>query len=151
ENWHSIIRSGLKNMSGTKYQLVGAAYGAGIYLSNASSMSAGYSTPFDERHISKNCLGKGCCFSMFRIGGTMSLMAVVEVVDTPAAYQYNQNREGRGDQVVVVKEEKWCSIRMLVAYGGHPPNVDLDAITQNAKHDIQYLRSFTRPHQQLGV
>jgi poly [ADP-ribose] polymerase 6/8 len=42
ENWHSIIRQGLRNASGTKLQVNGAAYGKGIYLSTSSSMSLGY-------------------------------------------------------------------------------------------------------------
>ena len=61
ENWHSILRKGLINASGTKYQvgeitirynmfiivsavlqLHGAAYGKGIYLSPLSSISFGY-------------------------------------------------------------------------------------------------------------
>jgi len=33
ENWHAIIRTGLRNASGTKLQVNGAAYGKGIYLS----------------------------------------------------------------------------------------------------------------------
>jgi hypothetical protein len=41
-NWHSILRTGLKNMSGSKYQANGAAYGAGIYLAADSSTSLGY-------------------------------------------------------------------------------------------------------------
>ena len=43
ENWHSIMRNGLMNASGTKFQLHGAAYGAGIYLSPHASVSFGYS------------------------------------------------------------------------------------------------------------
>ncbi|XP_075996861.1 protein mono-ADP-ribosyltransferase PARP6-like [Genypterus blacodes] len=43
ENWHSILRHGLLNASGTKFQLHGAAYGHGIYLSPMSSISFGYS------------------------------------------------------------------------------------------------------------
>uniref|UniRef100_C3YQ85 Poly [ADP-ribose] polymerase n=1 Tax=Branchiostoma floridae TaxID=7739 RepID=C3YQ85_BRAFL len=43
ENWHSILRHGLINASGTKHQLHGAAYGSGIYLSPNSSVSFGYS------------------------------------------------------------------------------------------------------------
>eukprot|EP01088_Endostelium_zonatum_P019373 TRINITY_DN6651_c0_g1_i1.p1 TRINITY_DN6651_c0_g1~~TRINITY_DN6651_c0_g1_i1.p1 ORF type:complete len:758 (-),score=164.01 TRINITY_DN6651_c0_g1_i1:35-2308(-) len=43
ENWHSILRNGLKNASGTKLQVNGAAYGSGIYLSPESSVSFGYS------------------------------------------------------------------------------------------------------------
>ena len=43
ENWHSILRNGLKNASGTSLQLNGAAYGKGIYLSTISSTSFAYS------------------------------------------------------------------------------------------------------------
>jgi len=42
ENWHSILRQGLKNASGTKLQMNGAAYGQGIYLSPHSATSFGY-------------------------------------------------------------------------------------------------------------
>ncbi|GMS79290.1 hypothetical protein PENTCL1PPCAC_1465, partial [Pristionchus entomophagus] len=108
ENWHSIIRSGLKNMSGTKYQLVGAAYGAGIYLSPQMSTSYHYSSRFDERNIADKCLNNKCCMASVSEGG-FTLLAVVEVVDNPDAYQHNK------DHIVVVKEEKWCSLRMLVA------------------------------------
>jgi poly [ADP-ribose] polymerase 6/8 len=43
ENWHSIMRRGLVNASGTSLQVNGAAYGAGIYLSPNSGTSFGYS------------------------------------------------------------------------------------------------------------
>lgn len=43
ENWHSILRNGLYNASGTKHQVNGAAHGAGIYLSPDSQVSFGYS------------------------------------------------------------------------------------------------------------
>jgi poly [ADP-ribose] polymerase 6/8 len=43
ENWHSILRKGLINASGTKFQMNGAAYGSGIYLSPFASTSFGYS------------------------------------------------------------------------------------------------------------
>jgi poly [ADP-ribose] polymerase 6/8 len=43
ENWYSIVRNGLKNASGTKLQLNGAAHGQGIYLANHASTSFGYS------------------------------------------------------------------------------------------------------------
>jgi len=42
ENWHSILRSGLKNASGTKLQMNGAAYGSGIYLAPQAATSFGY-------------------------------------------------------------------------------------------------------------
>ena len=43
ENWHSIMRNGLVNATGTKLQLHGASYGSGIYLSPSASFSFGYS------------------------------------------------------------------------------------------------------------
>ena len=42
ENWHSIVRNGLKVYSGSKNQVNGAAYGKGIYVSPHSSTSLGY-------------------------------------------------------------------------------------------------------------
>jgi Poly(ADP-ribose) polymerase catalytic domain len=42
-NWHSILRNGLKNYSGTNKQSHGAAHGSGIYLSESSDYSLGYS------------------------------------------------------------------------------------------------------------
>jgi hypothetical protein len=43
ENWHSILRHGLKNCSHTRYQTHGAAYGSGVYLSPKSHLSLSYS------------------------------------------------------------------------------------------------------------
>ena len=44
ENWHAIMRTGLKNCSGTKLMTAGDAYGNGIYLSTAAAVSLGFST-----------------------------------------------------------------------------------------------------------
>jgi poly [ADP-ribose] polymerase 6/8 len=41
-NWHSIIRGGLKNLSGSSKQLHGAVNGSGIYLAPNSGLSMGY-------------------------------------------------------------------------------------------------------------
>ena len=43
QNWYSILKNGLKDYSGTKNQLHGAAYGNGVYLSSSNSMSHLYS------------------------------------------------------------------------------------------------------------
>ncbi|XP_077451923.1 protein mono-ADP-ribosyltransferase PARP6-like isoform X2 [Stigmatopora argus] len=50
ENWHSILRNGLVNASNTKFQIHGAAYGKGIYLSPVSSISFGYSDMGKGQH-----------------------------------------------------------------------------------------------------
>eukprot|EP01126_Amoeba_proteus_P011799 TRINITY_DN14816_c1_g1_i2.p1 TRINITY_DN14816_c1_g1~~TRINITY_DN14816_c1_g1_i2.p1 ORF type:complete len:148 (-),score=25.90 TRINITY_DN14816_c1_g1_i2:100-543(-) len=41
-NWHSIVRNGLKNLSGTNLMSTGQAYGSGIYLAKDSATSLGY-------------------------------------------------------------------------------------------------------------
>ncbi len=43
ENWHSIIRNGIFNASGTKLMTAGAAYGNGVYLSDNLVINSGYS------------------------------------------------------------------------------------------------------------
>ena len=43
ENWHSILRKGLVNASGTKLQVHGAKYGSGIYLSPCADVAIIYS------------------------------------------------------------------------------------------------------------
>jgi hypothetical protein len=44
ECWYSIIKNGLKVMSGTEFMTTGAAYGNGIYMSNHLNISTGYAT-----------------------------------------------------------------------------------------------------------
>jgi len=60
ENWHSIVRHGLKNASGTSLQVNGTAYGKGIYMSPFLSTAGGY--------------------SRYGVGG-VSIVAVVEVIN----------------------------------------------------------------------
>ena len=42
ENWYSIIRNGLKNMSGSKWQVNGRKFGNGIYAADIPAYSLGY-------------------------------------------------------------------------------------------------------------
>lgn len=42
-NWYSILRNGIKVMSGTTWMSAGAAHGTGIYCSNDLALSWGYS------------------------------------------------------------------------------------------------------------
>jgi len=48
ENWHSILRHGLKNASGTALQINGASHGDGIYLCKEASYSYGYSKKYSS-------------------------------------------------------------------------------------------------------
>jgi hypothetical protein len=45
-NWHAILRTGLRNLSGTDLMSTGAVYGNGIYLAAESGTSIGYAQSF---------------------------------------------------------------------------------------------------------
>ena len=77
ENWHSILRNGLYNASGTAHQVNGAAYGSGIYLSPSASVSYGYSQLQVEGARIDSRDSKDQDF----MGGTLSCVAVCEVID----------------------------------------------------------------------
>jgi len=40
--WHSILRHGLQNYSGSKFMTTGSAHGKGVYLAESLNFSAGY-------------------------------------------------------------------------------------------------------------
>ena len=62
ENWHCILRTGLRNASGTKLQLNGAAYGSGVYVSPSASMSLGYSQLHGNVSTNTGTAASGVCF-----------------------------------------------------------------------------------------
>lgn len=45
DNWHSILRLGLENRSGGRFQRTGAVFGDGIYLSDDQVVAQGFSKP----------------------------------------------------------------------------------------------------------
>lgn len=73
-NWHSILRTGLKNLSNTKYMTAGAAHGAGVYLGRDSSTSLGYCG-----------LVPGWKASQF--GASFTCMALCEVLNRPSSFK----------------------------------------------------------------
>ena len=74
ENWHSILHNGLRNASGTKLQVNGAAHGKGIYLSPKAQVSFGYSRMGVKPSAPS-------LTTDFLDVSTMHCIAVVEVVD----------------------------------------------------------------------
>ena len=86
-NWHSILRNGLQNQSGTKYMSNGCAYGSGIYLANDWSTSYRYSG---------------------RPGGSEPrLVALCEVIDDPRSYRRTRN-------LVIVQKPECVLLRVLL-------------------------------------
>lgn len=82
ENWHSIIRQGLLNASGTKLQVNGAAYGKGIYLSPYISTSMGYSRMgYGSQNVKKGQQNKGD--KRFLQSLSLTCIAICEVITSP--------------------------------------------------------------------
>jgi len=89
ENWHSIVRHGLKNASGTKLQVNGTCYGSGIYMSPNLSVAGGYA---------RSC-GK-------------AVVALVEVIN-------HGINKATGDIWTVAKEEHVVTRMLLIFNGGN--------------------------------
>ncbi|KAL6060336.1 Protein mono-ADP-ribosyltransferase parp16 [Balamuthia mandrillaris] len=99
ENWHPIMRTGLKNMSNTSNMLHGAAHGAGIYLAPNASTSGGY-------------MRSGTGWSKSQFGSSVSCLALVEVIDHPDIYGRDHSQ-----WCYVVKDEEHLITRFFFIYG----------------------------------
>lgn len=95
ENWHSIVRTGLRNASGTKFQVNGTAYGKGIYMSPVLSTAMGYTRP-------------GFSSSSSSGGGSIVVVAVCEVINSGINHATND--------IWTVAEEDHVTTRMLLLY-----------------------------------
>jgi poly [ADP-ribose] polymerase 6/8 len=78
ENWHGILRNGLKNMSGTGNQLNGAAHGKGVYFAPLASASFGYSGHGSSAGVSSS--GAAAVGESF-LGDNMLCIALCEIID----------------------------------------------------------------------
>jgi ubiquitin-protein ligase len=106
ENWYSIIRNGIRNLSNTHLMAVGAAYGSGVYAADAMSTSVGY------------CFSRGMAntvWSQSLITGTnYCTMAIIEVI--------NRNySKGRG--IYVIDNDQHIMLRYILLI---PTNSRLD-------------------------
>jgi hypothetical protein len=86
ENWHAILRQGVRNLSGTAGQLNGAAYGPGVYVSPTAAMSLGYSQMHGAMAArggnNNNAAAKAADEDgvMFLDGGSFYCLAICEIV-----------------------------------------------------------------------
>eukprot|EP01006_Ploeotia_vitrea_P006669 TRINITY_DN14359_c0_g1_i1.p1 TRINITY_DN14359_c0_g1~~TRINITY_DN14359_c0_g1_i1.p1 ORF type:complete len:677 (+),score=81.00 TRINITY_DN14359_c0_g1_i1:48-2078(+) len=115
ENWHSILRNGLQNLSGTSGQLHGAAHGNGIYMAPELNTSLDYA---GHRGGGGSGSGKDDKFGQLFLDETkMTCVALCEVIDHE------------------IKDSGWCWVmphndhvatRFLFVYdgsSGRPSNV----------------------------
>eukprot|EP00027_Filamoeba_sp_ATCC50430_P011380 CAMPEP_0168564570 /NCGR_PEP_ID=MMETSP0413-20121227/13323_1 /TAXON_ID=136452 /ORGANISM="Filamoeba nolandi, Strain NC-AS-23-1" /LENGTH=668 /DNA_ID=CAMNT_0008596265 /DNA_START=26 /DNA_END=2029 /DNA_ORIENTATION=+ len=99
ENWHAILRSGLKNLSNKEgYMLHGAAHGAGIYLAPVSGTSSSY-------------MRQGTGWAKSQFGSTCACIALCEVIDHSSVKGRNHN-----EWCYVVDNEDYVNTRFFFIY-----------------------------------
>jgi poly [ADP-ribose] polymerase 6/8 len=120
ENWHAIMRKGLRNLSNTEFMTTGAAYGAGIYLSPHASTSKGYAR-----------FGRG--WDKSRFGSVnVTCMAICEIIDHPSL-------AGMPNPHYVVQNEDLVSTLVFCFYTDKEPipdSVDLVSL-KDALYELQ--------------
>ena len=97
-NWHSIMRQGLKNMSGTDGQVNGAAYGSGVYLAPESGTSFSY---MHYLPAWKNS-------ALFR-AANIGCMAVCEIIKHPSL-------KGQPNPYYVIPDENLIATRYFLVF-----------------------------------
>ena len=137
-NWHSILRRGLINASGTKLQANGAAYGKGIYLAQDSSTSSGYCGYYNHNHRDSNSSAKdvkkdgGDGRAGFIPTDQINCLAICEVINSP-------DIKKSGNIWVASNEEHICT-RFLLVY---PSGVNIPSMSATSLvPEIQKALSF---------
>lgn len=122
ENWYSILRNGLRNLSNSQLMTAGAAYGPGIYASENYATSYGYTAKYTAGQKSwKNCI------EPLR---NSFIIAIVEIINKTTYHKSGKN-------IVVVPEEDDIIIRyLLVLKNLQYPSVGL--ISTNIAFDGHY-------------
>lgn len=121
ENWHSILRNGLKNASNTKLMTSGAAHGPGIYLATDIMTSIHYTRANRKRKSEKVQVNDASGVKQYRTGnrfvdniGGLIMVAVCEVINEPV-----QLRKPTAGIWVATKEEIVCT-RFFLVFSGCP-------------------------------
>lgn len=140
ENWYSIMKHGLRTMSGTRFMLCGAAHGQGIYIGKDHHTSLEYSGGNSFRRAISNtpqagsqppppplqpppplwwyqdlsCMdvfvGAGCRWSLLHLPTSFHVVSLCEVVDTKECSDHGW--------CYVAKNAEMVSIKYLVASTG---------------------------------
>jgi len=148
ENWHAILRNGLRNASGTKLQLNGAAHGHGIYLSSSAQMSAGYSQMGmygaggpQVRPQDRDRAAGGEFSNTFLAGRALTILALCEVADVKTIKKTGQ--------IWVAPDEDCVVTRFLFAFpdgfitgggaGGLPADSTAEAFEDEVRRCIAGL------------
>lgn len=112
ENWYSILRNGIRNLSHTHMMTAGAASGAGVYSAENMNTSVGYA-----RMSTGNSIWPYGILN----NSPMGCMAIIEVIKT-----HDNISKGRG--IYVIKNDNELIIRYLLLFNSN----DLGKLNANA-------------------
>ena len=146
ENWHCILRSGLRSASGTKLQLHGAAHGAGVYVSTSLSYSIRYAMSARRQHRGQAPEPETPQFNDSFFGSPdLRIIALCEVAEVPGITK-NSN-------IWVVPDEDAVATRFLFVYRGEAlqardaagENTLAPAFDREVRARVDALKSARRP------
>jgi len=123
-NWHSIMRNGLQNMSGTKHQMHGAAYGKGIYFALNMSVSLSYSRRSSGGWVNSE------------IGTSLYGIALCEII--------NHRNLPKANPYLVITDESWVMTRFFFLANAKDFNKlqNKDLVAANVKIPNELRRIF---------
>ena len=132
ENWHCILRSGLRSASGTKLQLHGAAHGAGVYVSTSLSYSIRYAMSARRQHRGMPEEPATPQFNDSFFGSPdLRIIALCEVAEVPGIT--------KSANIWVVPDEDAVATRFLFVYRGEAlqardaaENLNFTSVTLNS-------------------
>lgn len=138
ENWHSIIRNGLMNASGTQLELNGAAHGSGVYMSPQIELALSY------------CKHKNQGISQQLSAHTsLTCLTLVEVIDHP---ELNMTNNGIHDIWVITNPDHVCT-RFIFVFENDATNLLESAekinISNNADIQLEIQRVMLHYNTQL--
>jgi len=120
KNWHAIVRNGLMNMTGSKGEKNGHAYGSGIYFAANSSVSFGYMNFTSGWKNSK-------------MGSQLGCLSMSEICLHP-------DLNGQPNPYYVVANDQLVSVRFLFIYGS---NSSVSCEGSNIPH-ISFKKMFVK-------
>mmetsp|Transcript_52064 Transcript_52064/g.59470 ORF Transcript_52064/g.59470 Transcript_52064/m.59470 type:complete len:1019 (+) Transcript_52064:116-3172(+) len=133
ENWYSILRNGLRNLSNTHLMTAGAAYGQGIYAGLDLSTSYGYSCrrPYYNAGTTATA-AKEWDHSMFNAPQKVAL-AIIEVI--------NIDSYKKGGTICTIPNENHVTIRYMLVI---PTNVSNTAVKADSLGLEKHFSTFIR-------
>jgi len=143
ENWHSILRNGLKNASNTALMTTGAAHGPGVYLGTNSHVSLPYATRNDPTQllgIINSCKETKPDKKRQRTGNRfvedlagLVMIAICEVIEHPSIKKHGS--------IWVAPDESTVCTRFFIAFTDrHPcPCVQAEGVASEIRRVMEKL------------